>query len=151
MLPYQNIYGHNNTVDDCLNQCAYYGFPAGGMEVSLCFMVTFESNSDPTLQYGEECCKLLPKMQALPDTEVHFFRGCGDISDIRNNGGIFSDDASCNMPCSGDPVHICGGQQRLSLYYWDPSNPLNVWHAPNNTGRYEVSHMTIVITLLIVL
>ena len=43
VLPYQNIYGHNNTVDDCLNQCAYYGFPAGGMEVSFSFRGCFTS------------------------------------------------------------------------------------------------------------
>ena len=48
-----------------------------------------------------------------------------------------ANEVDCNMVCSGDPYHLCGGQQRLSLYEW--AGNLNVYHYPQNTGSYEVS------------
>lgn len=42
------------------------------------------------------------------------------------------------MPCSGDPVNICGGPERLTLYYWTGGTPLYTWQNPANKGRYEV-------------
>ena len=68
------------------------------------------------LEYGEECY-------------------CGDVADIAANGGVMSSESDCNMLCSGDPYHLCGGQQRLQLYEWNGN--LNVWNKPQNTGRYE--------------
>ncbi len=41
------------------------------------------------------------------------------------------------MPCPGDPIHLCGDGNRLNTYFWN--GPLNDWHMPANTGRYEVS------------
>ncbi|KAH7906672.1 copper radical oxidase-like protein [Hygrophoropsis aurantiaca] len=68
------------------------------------------------LEYGEQCF-------------------CGDITDVTNNGGVFAPETDCNMPCSGDPIHLCGAGDRLSMYYW--SGSMNVWHTPGNTGYYE--------------
>jgi len=67
-------------------------------------------------EYGEECY-------------------CGDVEDIAANGGVMKPESECNMLCTGDPYHLCGGQQRLQLYEWN--GDLNVWHEPENTGRYE--------------
>ena len=39
IFPNQIINTNNNTVEACLNQCAAFGYPAGGME------------------FGDECCK----------------------------------------------------------------------------------------------
>ncbi|VDB83101.1 unnamed protein product [Peniophora sp. CBMAI 1063] len=60
---------------------------------------------------------------------------CGDVADIAQNGGTMAPETDCNAPCSGDPIHLCGGSQRLSLYEWD--GDLYVWHEPENIGRYE--------------
>lgn len=57
------------------------------------------------------------------------------------------------MPCSGDPIHLCGGPNRLQvvglysadgdslticdqLYYWN--GDIDVWHTPENSGYYQV-------------
>ncbi|KAI9462093.1 copper radical oxidase-like protein [Boletus coccyginus] len=69
------------------------------------------------LEYGQQCF-------------------CGDISDVMANGGTFVADSDCNTACSGDPIHLCGGGNRLSTYYWT-GTPLNVWNSPSNTGYYE--------------
>jgi hypothetical protein len=62
--------------------------------------------------------------------------GCGDVADISNNHGTTAAEADCNMTCSGDPSHLCGGFWRLQLYLW--KGTLNTWHTPSNIGRYEV-------------
>lgn len=36
-------------------------------------------------------------------------KGCGDVDDIANNGGMNASESDCVIPCSGDPIHICGG------------------------------------------
>lgn len=46
-------------------------------------------------------------------------------------------EAECNIPCTGDPIHLCGGANRYTYYTWDGT--MNVWHKPTNVGRYEVS------------
>lgn len=64
--------------------------------------------------------------------------GCGDVSDIQANGGLPAPETDCTIPCAGDPIHLCGGAERLQLYEW-VGTPLNVWHTPAVTGFYEVS------------
>jgi len=71
---------------------------------------------------------------------------CGDISDIQKNGGVLGADSECSMPCDGDPYHICGGVQRLTVY--THTDPLDVWHTPANTGRYEFLIGGLVIPLI---
>lgn len=44
-------------------------------------------------------------------------------------------ESDCNMLCTGDPYHLCGGQQRLQLYEWNGN--LNVWNQPTNIGYYQ--------------
>ncbi|KAI9461541.1 galactose oxidase [Russula earlei] len=60
---------------------------------------------------------------------------CGDVADITNNGGTTATETDCSMACSGDPLHLCGGAQRLQLYLWNGN--LNTWNRPANIGRYE--------------
>ncbi|TFY75770.1 hypothetical protein EWM64_g8241 [Hericium alpestre] len=60
---------------------------------------------------------------------------CGDVSDIQSNNASFAAESDCNIACSGDPIHLCGGESRLSTYFWNGT--LNVWHTPENTGYYE--------------
>lgn len=62
--------------------------------------------------------------------------GCGDVKDETSNGGLPAPEQDCNYACSGDPTHLCGAAERLSLYHW--IGDLNVWHTPTNIGRYEV-------------
>lgn len=61
---------------------------------------------------------------------------CGDVTDIQTQTNI-TDDSECNISCSGDPVHLCGGGLRLTTYFLNETR--NVWHTPENTGYYEVS------------
>ncbi|KAI9438941.1 copper radical oxidase [Lactarius indigo] len=60
---------------------------------------------------------------------------CGDVGDIAANGGVTAPETDCVQACSGDPLHLCGGPQRLQLYLWDGT--LTTWHTPSNIGRYE--------------
>ena len=62
--------------------------------------------------------------------------GCGDVVDITDNGGIAAAESDCTTACSGDPLHLCGGAQRLQLYLWNGT--LNNWQTPANAGQYEV-------------
>lgn len=55
----------------------------------------------------------------------------------------------CNIPCVSSPADLCGGAARFSLYSWDfGTNPLYVWHTPQNTGHYELLIGGIVIPLI---
>ncbi|KAN0105464.1 copper radical oxidase [Russula decolorans] len=98
VFPYQVIFPHNNSAQNCLTQCSTFGYPAAGMEA------------------GDECW-------------------CGDVEDITNNGGTTALETDCTTACSGDPLHLCGGPQRLQLYLWNGT--LNNWQIPANIGRYE--------------
>ena len=79
------------------------------------------------LEYGEECY-------------------CGDVSDIAANGGVMATASDCNMLCTGDPYHLCGGEERLQLYEWNGN--LNVWNQPENTGRYEYLVGSLIVPLI---
>ncbi|THH11527.1 hypothetical protein EW145_g572 [Phellinidium pouzarii] len=71
---------------------------------------------------------------------------CGDVTDIAANGGKPASETDCNAPCSGDPIHLCGGSERLTLYEWQGN--LNTWHTPENTGFYEYLIGGLVIPLI---
>ncbi|KAJ3556376.1 hypothetical protein NM688_g2060 [Phlebia brevispora] len=71
---------------------------------------------------------------------------CGDFSDVAANSPGFDVDANCNIPCSGDAIHYCGGVQRLQYYAWNGT--MNVWHTPENTGYYEFLIGGVVVPLL---
>ncbi|KAI6128107.1 copper radical oxidase-like protein [Pisolithus croceorrhizus] len=79
------------------------------------------------LEYGEQCF-------------------CGDISDVVDNNGTFVSGSECNMPCSGDPAHLCGANNLMSAYYWNGT--MNVWHTPENIGRYEFLIGGVVVPLI---
>ncbi|KAK7696501.1 hypothetical protein QCA50_001159 [Cerrena zonata] len=60
---------------------------------------------------------------------------CGDVSDAQTNSPGLAPESDCSFPCSGDPIHLCGGPLRLGYYSFNGN--LDVWHTPANTGRYE--------------
>ncbi|KAF9005041.1 copper radical oxidase with WSC domains [Cyathus striatus] len=60
---------------------------------------------------------------------------CGDLTDVTDNNGVFGDESECDTPCPADPIHLCGSGNRLSYYAWNGT--LNLWHTPDNIGRYE--------------
>ncbi|KIP07197.1 hypothetical protein PHLGIDRAFT_513029 [Phlebiopsis gigantea 11061_1 CR5-6] len=72
---------------------------------------------------------------------------CGDIEDVTANSPGLADASECNIPCSGDPIHLCGGPNLLQYYAWNGS--LNVWHTPAVTGQYEIGG--VVVPLLVTL
>lgn len=74
---------------------------------------------------------------------------CGDVEDFTNNSPGLAAESDCNIACSGDPIHICGGANRLSYYTWDGN--LNVWHTPENIGRYEFLIGGVVVPLVVTL
>lgn len=119
VFPYQVIFPHNNSAQNCLTQCSTFGYSAAGMEV------------------GDECCMCSTAAEALlcRSRKLHSI-GCGDVEDITNNGGTTAPETDCTTACSGDPLHLCGGAQRLQLYLWNGT--LNNWQIPANMGRYEV-------------
>jgi len=64
------------------------------------------------------------------------FSDCGDVEDITARGAVYGSEAECGTPCPGDPIHVCGAGDRLTMYYWNGT--MNNWHRPSNIGRYEV-------------
>jgi hypothetical protein len=118
VFPYVNTWLTNNTVEACLNQCATFGFPAAGLE------------------YGQECCTRSITSPFVTSLTIVPFQGCGDVADETLNGGSPAPGTDCSFPCTGDPIHLCGGAERLSLYHWNGN--LSVWHTPSNIGYYEV-------------
>ncbi|KAH9927682.1 copper radical oxidase [Fomitopsis serialis] len=68
------------------------------------------------MEYGDECW-------------------CGDVSDVAEYSDGFANASDCSIPCSGDPIHLCGGAERLQLYYWNGG--IDVWNTPENIGYYE--------------
>ena len=104
-------------------------------------------------QYSNECCEFSPHLSPRSTQAHDCYSGCGDISDITTSGATFAPETDCNLPCSGDPIHLCGGPLRLSVYFWNSTtNPLYVWNTPANTGYYEVSspihHLLYLCTIL---
>lgn len=119
VFPNQVIFPHNNSALNCLAQCSTFGYPAAGMEA------------------GDECCVCSTAAELLLcHSQKHHSIGCGDVEDITNNGGTTAPETDCTTACSGDPLHLCGGGQRLQLYLWNGT--LNNWQIPANIGRYEV-------------
>jgi hypothetical protein len=112
IFPHQIVDPVNMTVETCLNQCAAFGYPAGGIE------------------FGDECY-------------------CGDVSDVEANNGQIDPDSQCTIQCSGDPIHICGGVQRMVYYTWNAT--MNLWHTPENIGRYEFLIGGVVVPLVVTL
>jgi hypothetical protein len=119
VFPYQVIFPHNNSAENCLTQCSTFGYPAAGMEA------------------GDECCVCSTAAECLQrHSRKHRLIGCGDVEDITNNRGTTSPETDCTTACSGDPLRLCGGAQRLQLYLWNGT--LNNWLIPADIGRYEV-------------
>ncbi|KLO11660.1 galactose oxidase [Schizopora paradoxa] len=71
---------------------------------------------------------------------------CGDVADIVANGGTNATETDCAAPCSGDPIHLCGGSERLSLYEFQGG--LQTFHTPAVTGAYSFLIGGIVIPLI---
>ncbi|KAJ7469596.1 copper radical oxidase, partial [Mycena latifolia] len=72
---------------------------------------------------------------------------CGDVLDVTKSGVSPTPESDCNLPCSGDPIHLCGGGDRIQYYVW--TGPAHCWHKPNITGRYErLNHSSVVVPLI---
>lgn len=41
--------------------------------------------------------------------------GCGDVEDVTTNSPGFGAESDCSIACSGDPLHLCGGPNRLQV------------------------------------
>ncbi|KAJ7482564.1 hypothetical protein FB451DRAFT_1084926 [Mycena latifolia] len=72
---------------------------------------------------------------------------CGDVLDVTTSGVSLTPESDCNLPCSGDPIHLCGGGDRIQYYVW--TGPAHVWHTPKITGRYERLNPSSVVVPLI--
>ncbi|KAJ7513073.1 galactose oxidase [Mycena galericulata] len=71
---------------------------------------------------------------------------CGDVSDVTAAGVALTPESDCDLPCSGDPIHLCGGGDRISYYI--QTEPTHVWHTPEVTGRYEFFVPGVVVPLI---
>ncbi|KAJ7479512.1 glyoxal oxidase N-terminus-domain-containing protein [Mycena latifolia] len=71
---------------------------------------------------------------------------CGDVLDVTTSGVSLTPESDCNLPCSGDPIHLCGGGDRIQYYVW--TGPAHVWHKPDITGRYEFFVPGVVVPLI---
>ncbi|KAJ7058518.1 galactose oxidase [Mycena amicta] len=80
------------------------------------------------MEYGEECY-------------------CGDLLDVEAAGVGFAPEADCNLPCPGDPIHLCGSGDRIQYYKWTGAPPY-VWTNATNPGRYEFLVPGVVVPLI---
>jgi len=74
---------------------------------------------------------------------------CGDDSHLIASGSTKAADTDCQVICSGDPSHYCGGGSRLSYYKWT-GNPINIWHTlqGNAAGSYQFLIGGVVVPLI---
>ncbi|KAJ7720041.1 hypothetical protein B0H16DRAFT_1793954 [Mycena metata] len=80
------------------------------------------------MEYGEECY-------------------CGDVSDVKAAGVGFAPASDCNLPCPGDPLHLCGAGNRIQYYIWTGPAPY-VFHTPTNIGYYGFLVPGVVVPLI---
>ncbi|KAJ7635293.1 galactose oxidase [Roridomyces roridus] len=71
---------------------------------------------------------------------------CGDVTDVTAANVTIQPDDQCDNFCSGDPIHVCGGENRLTYYAWE--GPTHVWNKPEVTGRYEFFVPGVVVPLI---
>ncbi|KAJ7720043.1 galactose oxidase [Mycena metata] len=72
---------------------------------------------------------------------------CGDLSDVVKSGFGLQPESDCNIPCTGDPIHLCGGVARLQYYLWT-GPALQTWHKPAITGAYKFFVPGVVVPLI---
>ncbi|KAJ6479618.1 copper radical oxidase [Mycena sanguinolenta] len=81
------------------------------------------------MEYGDECY-------------------CGDVSDVQAAGVKFAPESDCNLPCPGDPIHLCGAGNRIQYYKWTGAPPY-VWNKPTtHLGYYEFLVPGVVVPLI---
>ncbi|KAF7291128.1 hypothetical protein MIND_01256000 [Mycena indigotica] len=80
------------------------------------------------MEYGQECY-------------------CGDLADVQAANVTFAPESDCNLPCPGDPIHLCGSGDRIQYYKWTGAPPY-VWNTPTNIGRYEFLVPGVVVPLI---
>ncbi|KAJ7583869.1 hypothetical protein C8J56DRAFT_1054387 [Mycena floridula] len=73
---------------------------------------------------------------------------CGDSTDVIQKNSTQIADSQCNVQCSGDPIHLCGGGLKFNLY---EAPARDIWNQPAITGRYEFFMPGVVVPLLITL
>jgi hypothetical protein len=117
------IYGPPATLPN-VGEWVYKGCATDGVGVGrvLPWQLIFENNHTPKtctdacgefgysaagLEYGVECY-------------------CGDPQNLVTSGSTYVSEAECNNACSGNPGAICGGPNRLSMYYWE-GDPFYTW------------------------
>ncbi|KAH9909039.1 putative glyoxal oxidase [Xylariomycetidae sp. FL2044] len=74
------------------------------------------------MEYGQECY-------------------CGDPADIINSGSTQRPESECGNVCAGNASAICGGGQRLSMYYWTGQTPLFSFSYPQGTDAGTYSNL----------
>lgn len=47
------------------------------------------------------------------DTEIQ--KDCGDVEDVGKTSPGLAAESDCNIACTGDPIHLCGGENRLQV------------------------------------
>ena len=142
MFPNQIIWIGNNSALACMNQCAAFGYPASGVEVSQKNLTLYAANSGIFSVWSRMLCvcsvSIFSNIRGL--TIDIGLLDCGDITDVAANDGVFGAESECATPCPGDPIHLCGDGNRLTTYFWNGT--MNNWHTPKNTGFYEVNFVS---------
>lgn len=76
---------------------------------------------------------------------------CGDPQNLDTGGSEFVTEAECNIPCAGDGRAICGGGNRMSMYFWE-GDPFYVFEFPEDgtpeAGSYDFLIGGVVIPLM---
>jgi hypothetical protein len=144
------IWVGNNSALACMKQCAAFGYPASGVEVSeKPYLSIYHKISEPTLVFylffysvwSRMLCVSIVLISNLPRAQYQRLLDCGDITDVAANKGVFGAESECGTPCPGNPLYLCGDGNRLNTYYWNGT--MNNWKTPKNTGFYEVNFHSI--------
>lgn len=97
------------TVAACVNHCNTYGLIYAGVE------------------NGVDCCKCKRSPEGRTSARPVFvffdlmlwITDCGNVLSII---AMNATDSDCNVPCAGDNTEMCGGSERLNLY-WSGAGP----------------------------
>ncbi|KAF9459881.1 WSC domain-containing protein [Collybia nuda] len=67
-------------------------------------------------------------------TALGCFRCSVDCDNTVNSPGVASDDSGCNVPCTGDTTHNCGGADRVYIAQRDGGVPPSTTITPTSTS-----------------
>ncbi|KAJ7211023.1 hypothetical protein C8J57DRAFT_1606424 [Mycena rebaudengoi] len=115
----------------------------GNTTEAVCLMSVYSTTKNVTILPVPGCLKYraIPWQNIYPtnNSATTCLSQCAAFGYTARRNGTWSQSApesDCNLPCPGDPIHLCGAGNRIQYYTWTGTS--HVWHTPANKGHYDV-------------